>query len=138
MCRRLRKHGLKGSVVQIHLRSNDLTSFERQLKLDTPTDISGEVCKVAMELLTKNYNFTLPLRSVGVRVTQLCNSDCPVQLSFFTDSIHKAKMEKIEQTKDAINDKFGRYSICRAVILSDKTLFPEYDPSAVTSCFKSH
>lgn len=138
VCRRLRKHGLKGSVVQIHLRSNDLTSFERQMQLKSPTDISGEVCKAAMELLTKNYNFTLPLRSVGVRVTQLCNADSPVQLSFFTDSIHDAKMEKIEQTKDLINNKYGRYAICRAVILSDRTLFPEYDPAAVTSCFKSH
>lgn len=138
VCRRLRKHRLKGSVVQIHLRSNDLTSFERQIKLDAPTDISGDVCNAAMKLLRENYNFTLPLRSVGVRVTQLCNADSPVQLSFFTDSIHDAKMEKIEQTKDAINDKYGRYAICRAVILSDKTLFPEYDPAAVTSCFKSH
>lgn len=138
VCRRLRKHGLKGSVVQIHLRSNDLTSFERQIKLDAPTDISGDVCNAAMKLLRENYNFTLPLRSVGVRVTQLCNADSPVQLSFFTDSIRDAKMKKIEQTKDAINDKYGRYAICRAVILSDKTLFPEYDPAAVTSCFKSH
>ncbi len=138
VCRRLRKHRLKGSVVQIHLRSNDLTSFERQIKLDAPTDISGDVCNAAMKLLRENYNFTLPLRSVGVRVTQLCNADSPVQLSFFTDSIRDAKMEKIEQTKDAINDKYGRYAICRAVILSDRTLFPEYDPAAVTSCFKSH
>lgn len=138
VCRRLRKHRLKGSVVQIHLRSNDLTSFERQIKLDAPTDISGDVCNAAMKLLRENYNFTLPLRSVGVRVTHLCNADSPVQLSFFTDSIRDAKMEKIEQTKDAINDKYGRYAICRAVILSDRTLFPEYDPAAVTSCFKSH
>ena len=138
VCRRLRKHGLKGSVVQIHLRSNDLTSFERQMQLKSPTDISGEVCKAAMTLLIKNYNFSLPLRSVGVRVTQLCNADTPVQLSFFTDNIHEEKMKKIEQTKDIINNKFGRYAICRAVILSDRTLFPEYDPSAVTSCFKSH
>lgn len=138
VCRRLRKHGLKGSVVQIHLRSNDLTSFERQLKLDAPTDVSGDVCKAAMKLLTENYNFTLPLRSVGVRVTQLCDACSPVQLSFFKDSRHEEKMRKIELTKDIINDKYGRYAICRAVILSDKTLFPEYDPAAVTSCFKSH
>lgn len=138
VCRRLRKHGLKGSVVQIHLRSNDLTSFERQLKLDAPTDVSGDVCKAAMKLLTENYNFTLPLRSVGVRVTQLCDACSPVQLSFFNDSRHEEKMRKIELTKDIINDKYGRYAICRAVILSDKTLFPEYDPAAVTSCFKSH
>lgn len=138
VCRRLRKHGLKGSVVQIHLRSNDLTSFERQKQLYAPTNISGEVCKAAMELLLANYNFTLPLRSVGVRVTQLCDEKTPVQLSLFTDAKQLEKLQKIEQTKDSINNKFGRYALCRAIILSDKTLFPEYDPAAVTSCFKSH
>ncbi len=138
VCRRLRKHGLKGSVVQIHLRSNDLTSFERQLKLDVPTNASEDVCRAAMKLLRENYNFALPLRSVGVRVAQLCDADCPVQLSFFTDGEREEKKQKIEQTKDLINDRFGRYAICRAVILSDRTLFPEYDPAAVTSCFKSH
>lgn len=138
VCRRLRKHRLKGSVVQIHLRSNDLTSFERQMQLNAPTDISSEVCKAAMELLLSNYNFALPLRSVGVRVTQLCDADTPVQLSFFTDSKHQEKLQKIEKIKDVINDRYGRYTICPAVILSDKTLFPEYDPATVTSCFKSH
>lgn len=138
VCRRLRSHGLKGSVVQIHLRSNDLTSFERQMQLETPTDISGEVCKAAMQLLRANYNFTLPLRSVGVRVTQLSSADAPIQLSFFSDSEKTDKMRKIELVKDRINDRYGRYTLCRAVILSDKTLFPEYDPTAVTSCFKQH
>lgn len=137
VCKRLRNHHLKGSVVQIHLRSSDLTSFERQIQLEYPTDISGEVCKAAMELLRANYNFSLPLRSVGVRVTNLSDASAPVQMSFFAEE-NDEKMRKIELTKDAINDKFGRYSICRAVIMSDKTLFPEYDPAAVTSCFKSH
>lgn len=137
VCKRLRNHNLKGSVVQIHLRSSDLMSFERQIQLEKPTDVSGEVCKAAMELLRANYSFSIPLRSVGVRVTNLCDADTPVQLSFFAEE-NDEKMRKIELTKDAINDRFGRYSICRAVILSDKTLFPEYDPTAVTSNFKRH
>ncbi len=137
VCKRLRDHHLKGSVVQIHLRSNDLTSFERQIRLEYPTDVSGEVCKAAMRLLRANYNFSLPLRSVGVRVTNLSDASAPVQMSFFEEE-NDEKMRKLEFTKDAINDKFGRYSICRAVIMSDKTLFPEYDPASVTSCFKSH
>ncbi len=138
VCKRLRSHRLKGSVVQIHLRSCDLSSFERQMQLKTPTDVSGDVCKAAMKLLKDNYNFTLPLRSVGIRVTRLSDADTPVQLSFFNDMEHDEKMRKIEMTKDMINNKYGRYAICRAVVISDKSLFPEYDPMAVTSCFKSH
>lgn len=137
VCKRLRVHHLKGSVVQIHLRDSNLFSFERQVKLDYPTDISGEVCKAAMKLLRNNYKFNMPLRSVGIRVTELSDADSPVQLTFFSPN-NEEKMRKIELTKDAINDKYGKYTLCRAVILSDKTLFPEYDPASVTSCFKSH
>ena len=138
VCKRLRSHGLKCSVVQIYLRSNDLSSFERQMHLAMPTDISGDVCHAAMELLKNNYNFYTPLRSVGIRAAVLSNAESPVQLSFFRDPEKEIKLKKIETVKDSINNRFGKYSICRAVLLSDKTLLPEYDPAGVTSSFRSH
>ena len=138
VCRRLRSHGLRCSVVQIHLRSNDLCSFERQMHLSSPTDISGDVCNAAMELLQKNYSFYMPLRSVGVRAAELSKADEPVQLSFFADAEKQQKLRKIEMVKDVINNRYGNYSLCRAVLLSDRSLLPEYDPASVTSCFRSH
>lgn len=138
VCRRLRKHGLKCSGVQIHLRTNDLYSFERQLQLPCPTDVSGEVCMAAMKLLRENFNFNVPLRSVGVRAISLTCADVPVQLSFFIDAEKQMKMRKIEIVKDKINNKYGKRTIQRAVLLSDKTLLPEYDPESVTSSFKGH
>ncbi len=138
VCRRLRSHGLKCSVVQIHLRSSDLSCFERQMHLSAPTDISGDVCHAAMELLRKNYSFYMPLRSIGVRAAELSKADEPIQLSFFADAEKQQKLRKIEAVKDSINNRYGRYSLCRAVLLSDKTLLPEYDPAGVTSCFRSH
>ena len=138
VCKRLRSHGLKCSVVQIHLRSNDLNSFERQMHLAVPTDISSEVCAAAMELIKANYNFRVPLRSIGIRAAELSDADHPIQLSFFKDMEKENKLREIEKVKDQINNKYGRYSICRAVLLSDKSLFPEYDPAGVTSSFRSH
>ncbi len=138
VCRRLRKHGLKCSGVQIHLRTNDLYSFERQLQLPCPTDISGDVCMAAMKLLRENFNFNVPLRSVGVRAISLTCADVPVQLSFFIDAEKQMKMRKIEIVKDKINNRYGKRTIQRAVLLSDKTLLPEYDPESVTSNFKGH
>ncbi len=138
VCKRLRSHGLKCSVVQIYLRSNDLSSFERQMHLAIPTDISSEVCSAAMELLKNNYNFYAPLRSVGIRAAELSDAKNPVQLSFFSDMEKTNKLREIEKVKDLINNRYGKYSICRAVLLSDKSLFPEYDPAGVTSSFRSH
>ena len=138
VCRRLRSHSLKCNVVQIFLRDTNLFGFERQVRLPYPTDISGEVCSAAMELLRKNYNFTVPLRSVGIRAAALTDAQEPFQLSFFVDATKLQKLRKIEATKDAINKRFGNYSVQRAVLLSDRTLLPEYDPAGVTSSFREH
>lgn len=138
VCKRLRKHHLKCNVVQIHLRNSDLVSIERQMHLHSPTDISGEVCRAAMELLEKNYNFYVPLRSVGIRATELSAADTPFQLDFADDLFKLQKLSRIETVKDVINERYGNYSICRAVLLSDRSLLPEYDPAGVTSCFRSH
>ncbi len=138
VCRRLRSHSLKCNVVQIYLRDTNLFGFERQVRLPYPTDISGDICRAAMDLLKKNYNFTVPLRSVGIRAAALSGADDPFQLSFFVDAGKMQKLRKIEQTKDLINNRFGRHSIQRAVLLTDKTLLPEYDPAGVTSSFREH
>lgn len=136
--RRLRSHSLKCSVVQIYLRSTDLSSFERQIQLEHPTDISGEICKAAVELTRNNYAFYAPLRSVGVRATSLTSAYEPSQMSFFEDVEKQIKLKKIECVKDSINKKYGRHSILRAILLYDKTLLPEFDPEGVTSSFRSH
>ena len=138
VCRRLRSHSMKYNVVQIYLRDTNLFGFERQMKLPFPTDISGEVCAAAMELLRKNYKFNVPLRSVGIRAAALSRSDEPTQLSFFVDAVKEEKMRNLEFAKDAINKRYGRRAIQRAVLLSDKSLLPEYDPEGVTSSFRAH
>ncbi len=138
VCRRLRKHGLKCGGVQIYLRTNELVSFERQVRLSCPTDISGEVCLAATKLLRENFSFNTPLRSVGIRAILLSCADVPVQLSFFIDAEKQLKMRKIELVKDSINNRYGKRTIQRAVLMTDKTLLPEFDPESVTSSFKAH
>ena len=138
VCRRLRNHSLKCSTIQISLRSNDLNWFERQVQLQRPTDISGVVCNAAMELLLKNYNFSRPLRSVGIRGTDLTDAGVPEQMTFFSDEERVEKLRKIELVKDKINGKYGKHAIRRAVLMSDRTLVPGGNSSEITSTFKSH
>ena len=82
--------------------------------------------------------FCLYMKGDRKRAAELSKADEPIQLSFFTDTEKQQKLRKIETVKDAINNRYGKYSICRAVLLSDKSLLPEYDPAGVTSCFRSH
>ena len=123
VARRLRDLGLKGNTVQISLRDNGLSSFERQMKLDRPTFLANEICDTAMTLLKTNYTFQKPLRSIGVRAQNLVPENQVYQLSLFTEDEEKRnKREVLERTIDSIRDRFGYYSIDTALMREDKTL----------------
>lgn len=138
VCRRLRSHNLKCSEVGIHLRSNDLNTFERQMNLNFLTNTSDDVYNAALELMRKNYNFNIPLRSLGIRTGKLADASSPVQLSFFDTEEKQQKKHTIDILKDSINAKYGKYSLYRAVLMSDKTLFAPNKPPESIASFSSH
>jgi len=117
---RLHDHGLKGKTVQIHIRDNELFSFERQGKLPHISNLSGELHEIAMQLFRANYNWSRPIRSAGVRVTDLCSADSYIQLSLFEDEEKRKKQEILEETVIELRRCFGHHSIGRAVLLNDK------------------
>ena len=119
---RLRAQGLLCRTVQIGLRTNDLRHFERQKKLPQATGLACELHAAAMELLRGSYDWQLPLRSVGVRGTELVPASAPRQSSLFEDAAKREKREKLELAVDDVRRRFGYYSIGRAAMLSDPTL----------------
>ena len=119
---RLRDLGLKGRTVQISLRDNTLVSFERQCTLLTPTNLARELTDAAMRLLRANYKWEKPLRSIGVRATQLVPEQENLQLSFFEDARARERWETIERTMDYIRGRFGHHSIDVALMGMDKKL----------------
>ena len=123
VARRLRDLGLKGETIQISLRDNSLVSFERQMKLERPTNLAYEICNAAMKLLKDNYSFQKPLRSIGVRAQGLVPENQWYQLSLFSqDEAQREKREALERTIDKIRDRFGYYSIDTALMREDKLL----------------
>ena len=119
---RMREQGLMAKTVQISLRDNDLAWFERQMKLPQPTHISTELCSAAMLLLRQNWQWEKPLRSIGIRGTNLVPISTPRQVSIFYDENKRIKSERIEFTVDEIRRKHGHYSIDRALLLLDEKL----------------
>ena len=119
---RLREQGMMGRTVQVGLRDNELNSFERQIKLPRPTWLASEICDAAMTLLSENYTFAKPLRSVGVRACDLTSAHDAVQLTMYGDEAKREKYERLERTVDDIRRRYGHYSIARAVTRMDKTL----------------
>jgi len=117
---RLRKHGLKCKTVAIHVRDKELCSFERQGKLPVPTFISSDIAEKAMELFTANYNWSKPIRSLGVRGADLVIADGHVQIDLFDGDNLGA--ETLEQAIDNIRRRFGHYSVQRCAMLLDRQL----------------
>ncbi len=122
VARRLREEGFRCTTVQISIRDDKMVSIERQIKLKRPTNLSLELAQVAMALFRSNWSFPHPIRSLGVRGTQLVRHDEPVQLSIFINEEQRLKQENLEKAIDAIRSRFGHSSIGRAIMLKDHAL----------------
>ena len=111
VARRLRKAGLKGDVIQISVRDKDLNIYEKQKILISPTDSSQVIHRSAVELFEALYDWHVPVRSIGVRVTNLRSADAPEQMNLFENLETKKKNRKLEDTIDAIKDRYGKDSL---------------------------
>ena len=116
---RLRDNGLIGRTVQISLRNNELFTFERQGKLNRASGLAYEIHAKAMELVKNNYTFYKPLRSVGVRVTDLSSAFENMQLSMFEDEEKRIKLSKVENAVFELRERFGNQAVKKCIMLCD-------------------
>lgn len=124
---RAREAGLEGKCIRIQLRNKNLKSFVRQKKIDIATNLSDEMMQVVMELLTRNYDFSVPLRSVSVTLSRLCHETREVQMSLFDDEINRLKKKELENTIHKIRTHYGFHTIKRCSMLLDRDL-SDFDP----------
>lgn len=111
---RLRGYHLKANSVSVNFRDSRLSSFSRQVTLDSATDSATVIASTAMELIRKNYDFKndLPLRTITVGTAQLLSSDEFMQDNFLMEDNKKA--ENIDKSLDIIRAKYGYESVKRA------------------------
>lgn len=119
---RLRENNFACNVVEISVRDNELYSFTRQKKISNPTDITSEIAETALELFRGNYKWEKPIRSIGVRASDLTNPCCATQLSLFVDEEYRDKLRRADRTVDEIRRRFGYKSIQRGLMYCDRTL----------------
>ena len=119
---RMREQGLKCETVSIHVRDNELRSYQKQRKIETPTDLASEIHKTAMELFTKSYKWERPIRSIGVRGNDLVGANSCIQLSLCCDENKREQYKRLEETMDTLRQRFGAYAVQRAVLLTDTRL----------------
>lgn len=134
---RLRENGFRCRTVEISLRDKDLYHFSKQVKLKNASNITKEIAEAGYRLYKESYRlpadeyekqhfsperFQKPLRSIGIRGTDLVTDYFWEQLDLFTDPGFREKQMKMDEAVDVIRRRFGFYSIQRGLMYRDRIL----------------
>ncbi len=125
--RRLREQGLFGRCVTVNMRTDGLFCFTRRVSLPHPTDLTAEIHRHAALIARREHDWHVPLRSIGLSVSELSAVSSGVQLDMFTDAQALARLEKLEGVTDTLKQRFGNKCIVPASLLIDKKL-TGFDP----------
>ncbi|MGN0517921.1 MAG: DNA polymerase IV [Acutalibacteraceae bacterium] len=127
VARRLREIGMYCRCVSISVRDNKLCSFTRQQALERSTNITSEIFNTAMELFDKNYNFNIPIRSIGISLSMLNDGLDNSQLCIFDNFKKRMRLEDLDRALDGIKNRFGSNGVFPASALLDTEL-SGFDP----------
>ena len=108
----MRRENAKAGCVCVSIRDNGFHTRSHQRSLLVPTDITGEIFTVAMELFSQLWDGETPLRLLGIALTDL-DRGAYMQQSLFEDGSRERKM-KVDQAVDALRGRFGTDVISRA------------------------
>lgn len=110
--RRLRRQGLQGKVVHLKVRFADFRTLVRSRTLANTTNVTTEIYDVVKDLFQLVEASHLPVRLLGVGVSQLSDKAIRQQLLF--DEVEHQTQSRADAAADAIRDKFGADAVQRA------------------------
>lgn len=117
---RMRKDGKCGSCVTIHLRTSEFNHFSHQKMLHGSTNITESIFDAACQIFDEAWDSTIPLRQIGVQITRLSNE--PYQQYDLFSGVSPIQYERklrLDETVDALRDKYGEDIIRRAKFTQD-------------------
>jgi len=121
---RMRENGFQATTLHISVRDNNLLSFGRQQKLPRPTNLTSELVPAAMALFKRSYDWIRPIRSLGLRGSDLVVEDGIWQLSLFEDEERRQRSIRLERCVDRVRKRYGHFSLQRAVLLRENLKGP--------------
>lgn len=119
---RLKEAHLLANTISIGVRDQNLEGFTRQIQLENPSALSDDIAKAALDLFEKNVDFSISLRSIGIKASQLIHEESLTQNSLFTPYETIQKNLSLEKTIEHIRERYGFSSIQRCLMLSDPLL----------------
>ena len=118
---RLRSEGYLCRTVQLHVRTYDLASYVRRVKLPYPCRTAREIFEAAFTLFKANHPRGIPSRSVTVGACDLISDDGE-QFSFDPDIERIQRRESLEAARDSLCQKYGSGIITRGLLMTDASL----------------
>ena len=117
---RMRKDDKCGRCVSVHLRSNEFQHTSHQKMLRGSTNITGEIFTAACQVFDEAWDGITPLRQLGVQMTRLTQEPYH-QFDMFSGltPVQYERKLKLDETVDALRDKFGEEIIRRAKFATD-------------------
>ena len=112
---RMRRDEKCGRCVTVHLRTNAFEHASHQTVLHGSTNITSEIFDAACRLFDETWDGVTPLRQLGVQMTRL--SQEPYQQFDLFSGMNPVQYERklrLDETVDALRDKFGEDIIRRA------------------------
>ena len=112
---RMRKDGKCGGCVSVHLRTYEFQHFYHQSRLHGATNITGEIFEAACRVFDEAWDGVTPQRQLGVQIIHLA-AEHYQQFDLFSDMTPQQYERKLrlDETVDALRDKFGEDIIRRA------------------------
>lgn len=124
---RLKEAHLMAFTIAIGVRDVELKGFTRQIKMDEATQLSDTIAEAALDLFAKHVDFELPLRSIGIKATDLIVERNLEQINLFEDPFLKQKKMNLEVTIEKIRERYGFQAVQRCLMLQD-TLLSGFNP----------
>ena len=117
---RMRQDDKCGSCISVHLRTNEFRHFSHQAMLTGATNMTSEIFEAACRVFDEAWDGETPLRQLGVQMTRLSKE--PYQQYDLFSGMSPVQYEKklrLDETVDALRDKFGEDIIRRAKFAQD-------------------
>lgn len=114
VCRRVRLGGYTGRTVNLTLKDVEFLWISRARTLSQTTALTGDVYRVAVELLHRHWPAWKPVRMIGISLGGLVENTAE-QMDLFGE---KERARRLHAACDRIKDRFGEQSILRAVSLT--------------------
>ncbi len=115
--RQLRRHGAKARTVTLKIKYDDFRQITRSTTLSQPFQSSDVLYTQARRLLDARL-LGQKIRLIGVGASNLVSAQTPSQMDLFpSHPIQDSGWDSIDQTIDAINDRFGRDTVNKANLI---------------------